>query len=421
MQIRRTPPGAPACRAPGSTVRVAAWLWLVVLPLAGCDGRAEPPAREPRNALTRPAPSASAAPEAARVPSAPAPAPASAPEAGPAPAPEGHRSEGEGTAALPEGRLHAAPPGHHADPVPAGPTDVGVPASPPRPPVDVVTTEAPVDEPPASADAPPAGAPDDEVDADSARAPSALSGTPAAAAVDPWVHAALGRIERAADGIQALVARLRLREINDFTGQTTLRLGRLIYRLGAEGEPRSLSVVFDQRIEGSRMRPQATRYTFSGRWFVEIDGEQRLFSRAEIVAAGETFDPLAIGRGPVPIPVGQPRSEVLRRFTVTRAEAPDDPLLQQFRGRDDAYVLDLRPRPGAAEARDVQSLILVYDAATDLPLGVHLTTPSGDVRTALLEDLEQRVALTAEELAMLSVEPPTEPGWIVTDRPFGDQ
>ncbi|MBX3373259.1 MAG: hypothetical protein KF817_05440 [Phycisphaeraceae bacterium] len=357
---------------------------------------------------------------------------------------------------MPEDPLHAAPPGLAAGPVPTDPADAVarsggrdatderdpgsgapqhhdpddpddqsdpgdpkdpgatvVPASPPRPPVDVVSTEAPIDEPPAPAD-------ERAADADTSRAPSTLPGS-AAAAVDPWVHAALGRIERAADGIQALVARLRLREINDFTGQTTLRLGRLIYRLGAEGEPRSLSVVFDQRIEGSRMRPQATRYTFSGRWFVEIDGEQRLFSRAEIVAAGETFDPLAIGRGPVPIPVGQPRSEVLRRFTVTRAEAPDDPLLQQFRGRDDAYVLDLRPRPGAAEARDVQSLILVYDAATDLPLGVHLTTPSGDVRTALLEDLEQRVALTAEELAMLSVEPPTEPGWIVTDRPFGDQ
>jgi len=241
--------------------------------------------------------------------------------------------------------------------------------------------------------------------------------------LDPVVWDRLGEIERAGVGIRTLTARITMREVNDLTLASTTRTGRLVYRAAgsasddAPTHPRALAVLFDSRIDGNRRRPQSLHYVFSGRWLVEIDVDQKMFTRYEVAGAGEDFDPMRLGQGPVPLPVGQPRDEVLRRFTVMPGELPDEGPLSRLAGDESVYVLHLEPIAGSQGSMDMRSLLLVYSAVHHLPLGVQVVTPEGDLRTARLDDLTINPELGAEAEASLSVEPPTDrEGWRIESR-----
>ena len=243
--------------------------------------------------------------------------------------------------------------------------------------------------------------------------------------LDPQVWTRLGEIEQGGADVRSMTARILMREDNDLTMASTTRTGRLVYRMSisaaadgsAPAKPRALAVLFDARIDGNRRRPQALHYVFSGRWLAEIDVDQRLFTRYEIAVAGEDFDPMRLGQGPVPLPVGQPRDEVLRRFTVRMATLPADGPLARLAEGEAHYVLHLTPREGSSEAEEMRSLLLVYSAQSHLPLGVRVETAEGDLRTARLDDLAINPVLTEADLAGLSVEPPADrEGWRIESR-----
>jgi hypothetical protein len=237
--------------------------------------------------------------------------------------------------------------------------------------------------------------------------------------VAPEVIALLDEIERAGDDLRTFTADILYQVEDDLLGDKVIRAGEIIYDMGDE-KGRSIAILFDERIANRRRREQLKHYIFSGRWLVEIDHDDRLFYKREIVAPGESFDPLKLGEGPFPVPVGQSRDDVVKRFYVGKIHLPQYGLLRRLEGKYQLDGLRLRPRPDTAMAKDVKHIDIFYDRATRLPAGVDLVEVTGKRKTARLDDLRRNPELDAAARAKLSVEEPDPKEWKVEIEPWKD-
>ena len=137
--------------------------------------------------------------------------------------------------------------------------------------------------------------------------------------------------------------------------------------------------------------------------------------KRQIVAPGENFDPLKLGEGPFPLPVGQPAGEVLARFEVELLDKPSDDNLAARLAKVKTEGLLLRPRPATDLAREVERLELFYDTATLIPVGVLVLDRNGDRKTVALRDLAVNKGIDA---GLLQVNEPNPAQWQIDVRPW---
>ncbi|MDP7030326.1 MAG: hypothetical protein QF733_08910 [Phycisphaerales bacterium] len=231
---------------------------------------------------------------------------------------------------------------------------------------------------------------------------------------DP-VHDALSNIEQAGSSLGALTADVAYRKDDALIGGGELRTGRLVY--AADPGP-SLAVQFDYRIDLGDMarRGETKRLVFADGWLLEADQANRQFIKRQIVAPGDTADPMRLG-GPFPLPIGQKRADVLRRFDVTVLDGPPDAFLASAATDREVIGLHLVPKPGVAEAEDWAHLNLWYDRTSWLPLGVLAVETNGDARRIRLSEVARHDEIPAASKAMLSMALPGE-GWSVDVQPW---
>ena len=238
--------------------------------------------------------------------------------------------------------------------------------------------------------------------------------------VDPAIDALLDELESAGEDLRDFQARMSYEKADALTG-AELRYGRVVYRRGTEGGS-TLGLWFDEYVDASgRMDKVDELYVFTEGWLVEVDAARKQFIKRQIVPPGKTFDPLKLGEGPFPLPVGQRKAEVLARFLVSEAPPPSSRLLSGLE-KEDLRTLRLVPLPGTRESRDFESVDLYYDRATLLPVGVVAAAPDKSVKTVRLRGLQRNEGLAEELLAKLSVATPDPREWIIDIRPWsGDE
>jgi hypothetical protein len=218
---------------------------------------------------------------------------------------------------------------------------------------------------------------------------------------------------------------VRYEVIDDLLGRSETRTGRLIYRT-REGE-RRFAILFDQLTvrnqgqAGGRREERRQHYVFDGQWLAEIDHGAKQFIKHQVVAPGRTLDPLKLGEGPFPLPVGQPRAEVLARFDVTATAAPTEGPLASLVETHRLQGLRLVPRSGTGEAREYARVDLFYDLDTLLPVGIHVTLSNGDVKLVRLGDALRNPPLSAAEEAALSIDDPDPSQWAISILPWKDR
>ena len=284
-------------------------------------------------------------------------------------------------------------------------------------PVKPVAAETPV---PPSAPATP-GAPTTSPSAPSIPAPSpapapapALAPAPAARFAD--ADALLTAVERTSDSLRDFRANITLETTDDVTGDTERRLGQLVF-VQEEGKPatRRFAVVFEKFIDGSgRMDERPVRYIYADGWLTEADFKQRTLVRRQLARAGEQYDPLKPGEGPVPLPIGQRRADVLARFDASLATAPDSTLL--LKSARPMVGVRLKPKPGMAD-RDLVEASVWYDAQSLVPVGVEAQRKSG--RTVVsLRDATMNGGIDDAQQALLSLAEKVTTGWRVDERPL---
>jgi hypothetical protein len=241
-------------------------------------------------------------------------------------------------------------------------------------------------------------------------APTAIS-----ASIDPRVDALLDRLERSAADLGAFTARIIYEKQEELLGRKEIRTGELLYRVDPNSGGKSFAILFDSTIVNSRKRNELKHYIFNGRWLAEIDHANKQFIKREIVAPGKQLDPLKLGEGPFPLPLGQPKSEVLARFEVAVAAVPSDGWLKDLQGVDG---IRLMPKPGTREAKDFESVELFYDHSTLLPVGIRTVETNKDRKTVRLNEVRKNPALDQAALQRLDITDPDPREWRIDVRPW---
>jgi hypothetical protein len=235
------------------------------------------------------------------------------------------------------------------------------------------------------------------------------------AAANP-VESLLDKLERSAADLNAFTAKVTYDKQDAVLGRPERRTGELIYRVDPDTKRKTFAILFDSVIIGQRKRNDLKHYIFDGRWLVEINPKEKQFIKREIVAPGKELDPLKLGEGPFPLPIGQAKSEVLARFDVTPAEVPQQGLLKDLKNVDG---LTLVPKPGTREARDFAKVVLFYDKQTSLPIGIHTMEPDGgDEKTILLGDVQRNPQLDEAAQSKLNIQEPDPREWKIDVRPW---
>ncbi|MCC6321360.1 MAG: hypothetical protein IT438_07990 [Phycisphaerales bacterium] len=234
-------------------------------------------------------------------------------------------------------------------------------------------------------------------------------------------------------------------------GQTVIKRGRLLFQ--NEGQPAPKPAA--DKSEPDKPEPPAVRpapapvrgklfqiefssvefgderhtedqvFVFDGQWLVEKQPNNKQMFKYRVVPPGAppNADPLAIGEGPFPMPIGQKKDRILERFfatllppednfpaPLTDAEGKTKPSMAWVK---DTYQLRLLPKPGAREARDYQEIRLWYTRGQFLPRVARTVKLDDSSDEILLTDIQTNQALPKG--AFDTSEPP---GWNIQVQQF---
>ncbi|MBC8310060.1 MAG: hypothetical protein H8E83_06075 [Planctomycetes bacterium] len=225
------------------------------------------------------------------------------------------------------------------------------------------------------------------------------------------VEEILDNVETA--NVASVTANVAYTRTDPMLNRKEIRTGKILFRT-LDGNKREAAIMFDTLIIGRRKETKQKHYIFSGRWMVEIDREKKQFIKRELIAPDKkNIDPFELGSGPIPLPIGQKKEEVLLKFKVERVSKPNTGPLAKL---DDTVVgLHLTPK-----TKDEWEYIdLFYDPSTWLPVGVCTVELDGTKRESRLTNIKVN-ALSKEEASLLSVLPPDPKEWSIDIRPWVD-
>jgi len=182
----------------------------------------------------------------------------------------------------------------------------------------------------------------------------------------------LTALETADQDLRALEAKIRYTRDFAIAGDTQVRTGKLWFedaagRAAANGpRKRRFAIQFDELVFSDRVEKKKQMYNFDGEWLVERFEDEKRMVKRQVVRPGENFDPLKIGEGPLPIPIGQRKADILARYDATLLP-PDDGFDEMPAARmkeltemsKDCVQLMLTPR---MEADDFKEIRLWYRA-----------------------------------------------------------
>ena len=179
---------------------------------------------------------------------------------------------------------------------------------------------------------------------------------------------------------------------------------------------RRFAVSFTELTVADRREKIDQQYAFDGEWVVEKTPADRQFTKRQVVPPGEDFDPLRIGEGPFPVPVGQQKADILERFDADlrpTAESLTDPALKALAEGRGLVQLRLVPRVGTPESRDFEQIRIWYEPEGNLlPRIARTVTPIGDESEVVL--LRPSVNEPIDPAIFSTKTPPPEEGWNIS-------
>ena len=205
--------------------------------------------------------------------------------------------------------------------------------------------------------------------------------------------------------ITSLTANIFYTRTDPILDRREIRTGRLLFQK-SEGN-REAAILFDTLIIGRRRETKQKHYIFSGRWMAEVDHDKKQFIKRELVRPGQDdIDPFELGSGPIPLPIGQSKESVLKKFVVTLVEKPTEGPLEKL---DDTVVgLHLIPKTND----EWEYINLFYDIKTWLPVGVESVEIDGTKRVSRLSNMQIDI-LSDEEASFLNIATPDPKIWSI--------
>jgi len=228
------------------------------------------------------------------------------------------------------------------------------------------------------------------------------------------VDALLDALEKAAEPVHDLSAKIRYTTEDTLLGDTTTRTGALHFRRAPATGARQFAVRFVSLQSGDTVEKVSKDYIFDGIYLVERLNDEKQFFKRQTVRTGEQIDPLSID-GPFPLPLGQKKADILKRFEAAMLEPDAEGVRKGF------LHIRLTARDRSAE-ENLDTVDLWYDPVTLMPSKVIVKekAESGDVNTAELADVTVN-GPAADDSLYDTKEPAREEGWFVEIAPLKDE
>jgi len=139
----------------------------------------------------------------------------------------------------------------------------------------------------------------------------------------------LDQLESADKDLRTLRARVLYDRVFELQGDRQKWEGTLVYESRPAADAGAASHAnrrFLVRFEKSQIGPRVDvndkkQFLFDGRWFVERNERLKSLTKREVVAEGQTMDPMRLGDSPFPLPIGQKKADILSRYDVRLIEA----------------------------------------------------------------------------------------------------
>lgn len=244
------------------------------------------------------------------------------------------------------------------------------------------------------------------------------------------LDALLDALESADADIERLSAKLLYEREYALAGDTQERIGRVSF-VSLPGEAsdedadegddraRAFAVVFDTVIVGDRKEADGRTFVFDGRWLTERIPEEELILRREVAPPGSRFDPLKIGEGPLPLPLGQKKADILANYEAEKVPADAgighrEDLVKFTAG---SAQLVLIPNAARAERDDFEEIRLWYKKVEGalLPRMAMTLNKTGDEVIVRLWDVKLNEDATIDEGAFENEIPE---GWEVDEERY---
>ncbi len=230
-------------------------------------------------------------------------------------------------------------------------------------------------------------------------------------------NALLSALEHAGEDLTTLQADILYDRRFALQGDRHVREGALYFRTDdAAKTKRAFCIRFDTLRIGDRQEDDPQTWIFDGRWLTEVRPAEKRLVRREVVGEGETFDPLRIGEGPMPIPIGQKADEILARYDATLVEQQDS--LNDEAKRylvEDCWQLLLRPRSDRLDKDEFREIRLWYSKDTLLPRMARTINRARDESFVVLINLQRNEPLPA---GAFGVPDTTDGAWEVQIEPL---
>lgn len=233
------------------------------------------------------------------------------------------------------------------------------------------------------------------------------AGAPAINNVDDLLNA----VNASDSKINTLSTTIRYETVQALLDDKQVRKGTAVLSISPDRRLKQFRVSFTEFITERGLERQSRDYIFDGRYLVERLNDEKQFLSREVVRPGEEMDPLAID-GPLPLPIGQSRETILKRFTATMLDNEADET-DRLKG---GYRMRLTARN---KADDLETVDLWYDPITLLPGRALITQRGGDtVRVDLVNTTINDADVDPAQFNTKA--PPAKDGWRVEIRAMED-
>lgn len=211
-------------------------------------------------------------------------------------------------------------------------------------------------------------------------------------------------------------------------GDRHIRYGDLVYRRIAAEEGarprRAFAVRFRTLIVDDEKRDDRSEWVFDGEWLVERRPVEKQYIARQVARPDDPVDPLAVGEGPIPFPIGQKTRAILERYEATLLKPTDglepepdadeeekQELASLRAAADGTYQLRLIPKSAFADQDDFKEIRLWYTKERFLPRLARTVNRAGDESIVLLINAKVNEELPAHAIQIAP--PPEKEGWDV--------
>ncbi len=215
------------------------------------------------------------------------------------------------------------------------------------------------------------------IHASNASAATLSAGAISSASEQTKIHMILKALQQRGKTLHNFQAHLVVQIHHLRTDEKDMNIGHIWYQ--QSGGKTRFDIRFDMLVvDGAIAKRHADHdIVFDGHWLIDRNGSAKIFRKIEIAPPGKKFNPLRLGQGPIPIPIGQNPSDVEKEFHIQ--------LLKDAKMPPHTVGLKLVPRDKSAFT--FVEVDFWISTRTWLPVKIIRTDPDGTPTTATLSKI----------------------------------